>query len=143
MTITQSDTSLPIKSPSSGSRSLPLLDLYNIYTLAQEVLDDPEGRHVRRNAGQIVRECKSESEDAEAEEPTTIIAFAERIRAIGATAGDRAVAAAELLDYLDVLIDVQLAELGLTPAGELLPDLSIAAPAVSEPAEGEALTWNG
>lgn len=115
------DEFLVTKSPPSAGSSLPLLDLYNLYTLAQEVLDDPAGRHVRRNAGQIVRECRDESTDERATEPATIIGFAERIRAAGATEGDRSAAAAEMLEYLDGLIDRQLAELGLARAGDPLP----------------------
>src|SRR5262249_34245189 len=98
MMTTELQTSLPPKSETrSDVLPLPILDLINIQSLAEDIAADPGGREARRFAGQILEDC------AESDGLANVRDLAERIRA-SADASEREAFALQIVGLIEALL---------------------------------------
>src|SRR5215470_1512437 len=95
---------LPESSPTrSETRTdglpLPILDLINIQTLAEDIAADPAGREARRFAGQILEDC------GESDGLADVRDLAERIRA-SSDASEREALAIKIAERIEALLEM-------------------------------------
>jgi hypothetical protein len=99
MTTTELQTSLPPKSETrSDGLPLPILDLINIQTLAEDIAADPGGREARRFAGQILEDC------AESDGLADVRSLAEQIRA-SSSPDEREALALHIVEQIEALLE--------------------------------------
>jgi|SRR5215475_12006535 len=94
---------LPESSPTrSETRSdglpLPILDLINIQTLAEDIAADPGGREARRFAGQILEDC------GESDGLASVRDMAEQIRA-SSSPDEREALALQIAEQIEALLE--------------------------------------
>jgi hypothetical protein len=77
---------------------LPILDLINIQTLAEDIAADPAGREARRFAGQILEDC------GESDGLADVRSLAEQIRA-SSSPDEREVFALEIAEWIEALLE--------------------------------------
>lgn len=86
------------------SAGLPLLDLLNIQTLAEDIAAEPGGREVKRFAGQIIEDCDSP-------EMADVRALGEQIRQ-ASLPDERAELAARIVAAIEIMLEaVELSEI--------------------------------
>ena len=95
MTTLESPESSPTRSEiKSDGLPLPILDLINIQTLAEDIAADPGGREARRFAGQILEDC------GESDGLADVRSLAEQIRASSSTV-ERGALALEIAERVE------------------------------------------
>src|SRR5262245_58131330 len=94
---------LPESSPTrseirSDGLPLPILDLINIQTLAEDIAADPAGREAKRFAGQILEDCGEPDGLADVRD------LAEQIRA-SSSLDDREALAFQIVEQIERLLE--------------------------------------
>src|SRR5215510_893004 len=99
MTTQKLPESLTTRSETRGDGlPLPILDLINIQTLAEDIAADPAGREAKRFAGQILEDCGESDGLAE------VRGLAERIRA-SSDASERLALAIKIAERIEALLE--------------------------------------
>lgn len=95
----ESPESSPTRSEiKSDGLPLPILDLINIQTLAEDIAADPGGREARRFAGQILEDC------GESDGLADVRSLAERIRA-SSDPSEREALAIKIAERIEALLE--------------------------------------
>src|SRR5262245_22263395 len=99
MTTLKLPESSPTRSETKSDRlPLPILDLINIQTLAEDIAADPAGREAKRFAASILQDC------GESDSLTDVRSLAEQIRA-SSSPDERETFALRIVEQIEAMLE--------------------------------------